>query len=370
MSSVTVSRIGERLVVVKAAEGDSAERIRSEARILQALDHPGLVQVVDVDDGEDSVVLRTAFAGPDTWASRPLDDPLARAAGIAAVAAIVADMHDRGVTHGSLTADHVIRGDDDRPILCSLSRSRGDGPVERGADIEALAMLIEQPPLPDGSAAAALGALARRMRAGGCDAPAVVAEANRIAAGNGHHSGGADRRRQMVGAAVVVAVAAGSTLAVAGATRLGGSGARPPAAPSGTRPELVAASTPASEPLVPATAAPSGPAVTTGPDDPVASGGLVLDHDGRRYLIGSAGDMVALGDWDCDGEPTPALLRPTTGEIAVFDRWPEPDATISNPGSWTITGATSLSAEPDGSCDRLRVDTAEGSRLLGSATPP
>jgi hypothetical protein len=328
MSSVTVSRIGERLVVVKAAEGDSAERIRSEARILQALDHPGLVQVVDVDDGEDSVVLRTAFAGPDTWASRPLDDPLARAAGIAAVAAIVADMHDRGVTHGSLTADHVIRGDDDRPILCSLSRSRGDGPVERGADIEALAMLIEQPPLPDGSAAAALGA------------------------------------------PVVVAVAAGSTLAVAGATRLGGSGARPPAAPSGTRPELVAASTPASEPLVPATAAPSGPAVTTGPDDPVASGGLVLDHDGRRYLIGSAGDMVALGDWDCDGEPTPALLRPTTGEIAVFDRWPEPDATISNPGSWTITGATSLSAEPDGSCDRLRVDTAEGSRLLGSATPP
>ena len=102
MNAITVMRMGERLVAVKTADAAGADPLRSEARILELLDHPGLVQFVDVDDGDESVVMRTAFAGADTWASRPVDDPVERAAGIAAIAATVADLHARGVTHGAL----------------------------------------------------------------------------------------------------------------------------------------------------------------------------------------------------------------------------------------------------------------------------
>ena len=42
----------------------------------------------------------------------------------------------------------------------------------------------------------------------------------------------------------------------------------------------------------------------------------------RRYAIGAPGDVVALGDWNCDGIDTPGLFRPSTGVISLFDAWP------------------------------------------------
>src|SRR5690606_1469011 len=45
------------------------------------------------------------------------------------------------------------------------------------------------------------------------------------------------------------------------------------------------------------------------------------DPGGARWSIGQPGDLAALGDWDCDGEATPALLRPSTGEVFVFREW-------------------------------------------------
>lgn len=38
-----------------------------------------------------------------------------------------------------------------------------------------------------------------------------------------------------------------------------------------------------------------------------------------RFRMGEEGDLPVLGDWDCDGADTPAVYRPATGEVFVFD---------------------------------------------------
>jgi hypothetical protein len=360
MSGVTVSRIGERLVAVKTAGADAADRLRTEARVLQALDHPGLVQVVEVTDTDGEVTMRTAFAGADTWATRPPEGAVERAAGIAAVAATLADLHARGVTHGALEAGHVIRGDHDRPVLCGLSRTRGDEAADRQADLVALAELIDAPPLPDGPRAASLAALANRIRSGRCQAADVVDQANRIAAETGHQLSVGRRQvpRSLLAMATIAAVAAATTMAVAAAL--------PRAARTPSASPAVAALT-TEPPTATGTSEPTTTTVEPAAADETAdrpSPGAVIDHGGRRYGIGQEGDVVVVGDWDCDGTPTPAVLRPATGDIAVFDRWPEPDASVRSISAWVVEGAHDLTAEAGSRCDRLRVHTTGESRLL------
>ena len=70
-SAVTVVQQGEHLVAVRtAADADAADRLRHEATVLARIDHPGVVRLVDHDDGPPAR-LRTVFVGPDTWRSRP-----------------------------------------------------------------------------------------------------------------------------------------------------------------------------------------------------------------------------------------------------------------------------------------------------------
>ncbi len=54
-----------------------------------------------------------------------------------------------------------------------------------------------------------------------------------------------------------------------------------------------------------------------------ASATATVRHDGRveTYVIGASGDQLVLGDWNGDGTRTPALYRPSTGEVWAFDRW-------------------------------------------------
>lgn len=353
MATVRISRSGDRLVAVKEASADAAELVRSEARVLQALDHPGLIQFVELVEEGDSVVMSTGFAGADTWASQPPELPIERASGIAAIAATIADLHARGIVHGSLRAEHVIRTDDDRPVLCGLSRTRGDGESERQADLEALSDLIEEPPLPPGPVTAELMALAARIRSRRHDASDVVQAANRITA-TGREASVPDRaqRRRTLAIATMAVIAAGGTAVTAfgGLHRTEGDTAR-------------AHETATTSAVPVASAAP--PSAASHPQPPPATdGSVVIEHQGRRYRIGYESDIVVLGDWDCDGETTPAVLRPPTGEIGVFERWPDPFDSISAPGAWVIDGAVGLSVEAGTSCDRLRVDTDDGSRIL------
>lgn len=103
----------------------------------------------------------------------------------------------------------------------------------------------------------------------------------------------------------------------------------------------------------------------TGPDVDGDGCPEAIELDGRTAVVGPAsvtlgedGDLVALGDWDCDGVATPGLLRPDTGEVFLFPRWSfeevlEVDATE------VVPGATSLRAAP-GACPALLVGTPDG----------
>lgn len=61
---------------------------------------------------------------------------------------------------------------------------------------------------------------------------------------------------------------------------------------------------------------------------------LVADVGGRQrtYRIGRPGDVLVVGDWDCDGIGTPGLYRPATGEALEYSSW-DPGATGSPPAS-------------------------------------
>jgi hypothetical protein len=91
--------------------------------------------------------------------------------------------------------------------------------------------------------------------------------------------------------------------------------------------------------------------------------------DGRTAQIGTVavelgqdGDLVALGDWRCDGIATPALLRPDTGEVFVFPEW-RLDEPVEVEALATVPGATAITAS-SGECPSPVLSTPDGSRTV------
>lgn len=91
----------------------------------------------------------------------------------------------------------------------------------------------------------------------------------------------------------------------------------------------------------------------------------VLEHGGARYQVGEPGDIVVLGDWDCTGDPTPSVVRPTDGSVWVFRGWSTGGEVLEaqalgyapSPVSATAT------AERDG-CDVLAITSADGREVV------
>ncbi len=91
---------------------------------------------------------------------------------------------------------------------------------------------------------------------------------------------------------------------------------------------------------------------------------VIIDHRGRRYGVGQPGDKAVVGDWNCDGTPTLALLQPSTGVIAVFAGWPAPSQRLEADYVTVVDGATDLRNDPSGGCDQLRVTHPGGTTLI------
>ncbi len=464
MASVTISRSEDRLIAVKQAPAERAGEIEREAEVLRRLSHPGVVEIIDLRRGGDgAAALHTEFVGSDNWATRPLTDPVARAAAAAALAAVVADLHDIGIAHRNLDGSHVLHGGGDRPVLCSFGRSGDAGPEHRREDLVALADLVWDEALAPGPVTGKLANLAASTRAGRLGARELARRLDWLVGGpdpkpKGSRPGqglGSDkkpepgprrrRRRAVPATAAGLAVMATAFTIVLGGSAGGQDPAGPAAAVSGTGEDGGRPPGSASQPLgltgVSAgtldsgsietavesadTAAASGAATetsgstatggapdhtatggapdhtatgrpttgsdatgrdATGADNPAytslsatepggsaePAAGLIHDRDGRRYAIGTEGDLVVIGDWDCDGVATPAIARPGTGQVAMFDRWPPPEATISESDASArrvvddLIGVELERGDGPGACDRLRVHTATRSHLLAS----
>ena len=491
MASVTISRSEDRLIAVKQAPAERAGEIEREAEILGKLSHPGVVEVIDLHRrGDGAAALHLEFVGSDNWATRPLTDPMARAGAGAALAAVVADLHDIGIAHRNLDGSHVLHGGDDRPVLCSFGRSGDASPEHRREDLVALADLVWDEALAPGPMTGKLADLAASTRSGRLGARELARRLDRlvgapdqkpkgnqkpkwtrlgpaIAAGPGPapprtgqglgsdqrpDPGPRPRRRALTATAAGLAVMAVVLTGLLGGSAGGHDRADPAAAVSAASDGGDQSPEPADQPLgavgisagapVAEPGETAGETALTGPDktagetasavpgqtavdksgstapgrtttrtpnsagtggtavrapdsadagqpatgvpgsaetspfgtgmDAEPAAGLIHDREGRRYAIGAEGDLVVIGDWDCDGEATPAIARTSTGHVVLFDRWPSPGATISESDASArrvvddLIGVELERANEPGGCDRLRVHTATRSHLLAS----
>jgi hypothetical protein len=81
----------------------------------------------------------------------------------------------------------------------------------------------------------------------------------------------------------------------------------------------------------------------------------------QRFEAGVGGDRVAVGDWDCDGVVTPAVLRPATGSLFVFDGWATEGKDVSIAPTRTIAGGVDVVARDHGNgCSTLVVVRDDG----------
>jgi hypothetical protein len=122
----------------------------------------------------------------------------------------------------------------------------------------------------------------------------------------------------------------------------------------------------AAEPLVPSMEAAGATTIAAAgaaparvwPAEPVTVEGTEVRTGGHRWQVGEPGDLVAVGDWDCDGTATPAVVRPSAGRMHLFDRWASADAPVSaRPGPAVPADAASF--EPDG-CGAAVIRSATG----------
>jgi hypothetical protein len=83
-----------------------------------------------------------------------------------------------------------------------------------------------------------------------------------------------------------------------------------------------------------------------------------------RWTLGEPGDLVTIGDWDCDGVASPAVLRPATGDVFVFPAWAPEGEPATVPAVRTVAGAAAVRAEHGDGCDRLVVEVAGGDPVV------
>ena len=430
-------------MVLKAAEDEvEAARLVREAELLTLARHPGVVELIGLDEQAPFPVLRTVRVdGPSLADARPL--PLEESLGLlAALATTLADLHEMGLVHGAVEPGHVVVGRDGAPRLCGLGyggrqgdepairRAFGSGPLsvtplEPAVDVLGLGVLLGElapaapslpaplgrlrPHLPQPGPAGQIAALVARatdtnpsdrpsaralaaalhaiVRSCRTSAARPLADSLATRSGRGPAPGSEptrprspaawlrqrarapSRRRQPwdgpgrlrdrpaaiagVAAVGVLAVTLGGRL-LAGPAPTGGVPAAGPGASVLPSPPPSVAAMRCSPPPVPLRADVDG----DGCDEPLRYSGGVLEAGTARWSVGRPEDQVAVGDWECTGRRTLALLQPATGHLYRFDGWattgrdlvPVPLAPV--PGGRRLRVADS---DRDG-CDELVVE--------------
>jgi hypothetical protein len=167
------------------------------------------------------------------------------------------------------------------------------------------------------------------------------------------------RSRRRVGPTVVVAAmlavaAGGAAVAFALTADAAGEAAAGPPGPSS---DDVATGDRGCPPVPPPAADVDG----DGCPEAVEVNGRTVTAGDARWALGEPGDLVAVGDWTCDGGPSPALLRPVTGEVFVFPGWAADGAPLTVAASDRVVDGVGIRAEPgEDRCDRLLVELATG----------
>jgi hypothetical protein len=383
-------------------------------------------------EGRVGLELRTRFAGdPISHWSGSVG---AIAGLGAAVAATLADLHDIGVVHGRLDATHILVGDDGRPRLCGLSHPGGAAPHDdiaalgsvlgdildratpgprswpwRGRSSAAHRRSLEQvlaracDPVPSRRPNARLLASSilsavpdaelpaagrqfpgpepvyvppdeellelvftheltddeRWAQAFGDDPPDPAGAARREPPPAPDGGGTRARIAAGSGAVAVAAIAAGAVFFV------GGWGSRGAAAP----PKADRAG-PAGLAGCPRVAAPAADVDGDGCPEALVVDGGGISAGSAQWTLGEPGDVIAVGDWDCDGQAAPALLRATTGDVFVFPGWAAEGEPVTVEARDHLPGAVAIRGErTDEGCDALVVELGSGATATVEVGP-
>jgi len=369
--SVNLERHADTLVAAKRS--DDRARLVHESRVLSRLHHPGVIEHIKLLDTEPPALL-TAWAGTDTWARRTPSTASEACEALAALAATLTDLHDAGVSHRELSPEHVIIANDGRPILCGLGGSGPASPEGIANDTEGLKGLVEHlRSSMDDSRSGVLTDLFDQLN----DPTTNLVDFIRLASTSGGSATtptvGPNRQRPTLVASATAVLILIFVLTVG--LRIGGAGDSSAIVHStNARPDLPSVSVlvPSTTTTIstvdglhalgetPANAAPT----TTIHGEPSTAIGLI-EHGGRRYGLGSTGDVVVQGDWNCNGEDTPAILQISSGRVAVFDAWPAPNRQQIPAFTSTPLDAESLMADHVNGCDILRAIGPYGSTIIG-----
>lgn len=371
-------------VVIKAGSGVLRDRLRREAEILRRVDGPPVVRLEELAEGADHTELVTRRFGSLTLAETGLLDPWECGASLVAFCDAIEMLHGTGWAHGSLDASHVLVDPGEGVELCSLGDASetdtAEGRTAVVADHDGLAGVVvevlERPPGFDSPRVrrmwrrAARRAVPNLLSARGLRTPGQVREilseaklpgTERLAEPDSEPDSGSEPE-------------SGSELGVERQSDVERETRRDPkirllalalalAVVSGTAAWLAGAG-PSTADTAPSCVDVDG----DGSCDDVRVEGQEVSVNGRVYAVGSSGDLARLGDWNCDGRATVALLRPASGQVFVFDGWsPGEGRTIEAEfvGQWpeakdiveqSTCGAVQLSME-DGST----VDSSSGS---------
>ncbi|HTO00208.1 MAG TPA: protein kinase [Microthrixaceae bacterium] len=400
---------GGRRVVEKIGTGRARSKLRREAVALEQLRSSGVVELIEVRDDEDATTLVTTYVGSRTLADASMLQPSEILRALREAAKAILTLHDRGWIHGCIALEHVILGPRARVRLCSLgsatpfhdNSSLTNGPaasgratkhssVIDGADdldqlIEMIRQLIE---VPNGGNSFRERWEWRRMRAilsGAIETvagdrlsneseKAMASEIAEVA-----HSGASTqqrieqlaislendpgkrtrqqrlsfrRRTWDIPRAKGLVLAFGS--AVAAIVLLIGFASRGVDEVSGS--ETARSNAKASK---------ANDRVSV----PADSAGNLVVSEGRIYRIGTEGDRVVAGDWGCDGAEGALLLRPSTGEVFMFDNW----AVAGHPSEATlievVEGAIDLVSH-DGDCGPATIKFEDGTSKPISPNKP
>ena len=80
----------------------------------------------------------------------------------------------------------------------------------------------------------------------------------------------------------------------------------------------------------------------------------------ERYSLGDEDDLVTVGDWDCDGIATPALVDAVTGDVFFFSTWAVDGGSAIAEFATTVALPRALFVTDSGACDELTVATTTG----------
>lgn len=339
----------DRQVVKTAESEDERKRLGREARILRAVAHPGVVRLEAAEgprpDAPDRLVLRRIIGTP----VRLLDPQPARAVAgwAAALATIVADLHDLGYAHGDLTDENVVIDNRGRPVLCGFGRARRlvlcDQPARSvDSDVDALARIIGDrlPPNEEQLRRMVLRweAGGRRCRSGARglatalvrripDACLGPSTDDSLSDGSAAPIDSPARRRRPTAGRTKKAVAAVVVLAVAGVAGAAG----------------VALAT------------------SAGPKGSGTSGGAI-----PAYVLKAApGEepVVVVARWGC-GPPRPAVADARSGAVWLYPTWPAQGADVTGQLLARVPGADGVAAVATRSgCEALLVLRRDGSEV-------